>query len=328
MTITFNRISLILFFGFFLASTAAAQSPCSSEHHRQFDFWVGDWIVHDTTGTTVGENLITRLTDGCIVSEHWVGTSQITGKSYNYFDTADSTWNQLWIDNQGTNLKLRGRAVPNGMVMSSGLTQNPDGVPYFNRITWLKQDDGTVTQVWDAVGADSTVLSTAFHGIYTRKKPAHGEKAFADSVRKITSAIFESSTDAGEALVRNTFSSSPADSVFVRWFSNPDDRLNRILTIANSPDGTLSTEWYFDHGGNPLFIYQTFEYADSLTPNGLWKNFKGLWAWESRYYMEAGNVEYQIHSGRLGVVKKSELSALLKEARDLFAIVRTELSKS
>ena len=45
-------------------SLVAAQQPpakpCETERHRQFDFWIGSWDVHDAQGKHVGENEITR----------------------------------------------------------------------------------------------------------------------------------------------------------------------------------------------------------------------------------------------------------------------------
>ena len=83
---------------------------CCTEKHQQFDFWVGEWVVFDTTGTKVGENTIEKLENDCILSEYWRGASGSTGRSYNYYNALDDTWNQTWIDNNGGSLVLKGKA--------------------------------------------------------------------------------------------------------------------------------------------------------------------------------------------------------------------------
>ena len=150
-------------------SFAQTNCKCCTDYHKQFDFWVGDWIVTDTTGTKVGENLVVKLESDCIVNEYWQGSAGITGRSYNYFNLSDSTWNQVWIDNQGGNLVLKGYAGENEMILKSELLKGKRVDWYANRITWTKNDDGTVTQLWEIIDKNEKLLSQAFKGIYKRK---------------------------------------------------------------------------------------------------------------------------------------------------------------
>jgi hypothetical protein len=140
---------------------------CCDEHHDQFDFWVGDWIVYDTAGTEIGKNTIVELQDNCVLQESWRSTNS-TGTSYNYFNRSDSTWNQLWVDNSGSQLELKGSAIENGMVMSSDWTTSAKGTEYRNQIIWKKQPDGSVTQTWNIVDRDNQIVNVLFHGIYRR----------------------------------------------------------------------------------------------------------------------------------------------------------------
>ena len=46
--------------------------PCDSGNEfHQFDFWVGEWDVHDAAGTLVGQNRISRREKGCVLLEEW-----------------------------------------------------------------------------------------------------------------------------------------------------------------------------------------------------------------------------------------------------------------
>jgi len=77
------RPRLVLSTLFVLAGSAAAQQKqpaCTATQHRQFDFWLGDWTVTDSTGTsTLGTNSITREEGGCLVHEHWTDADGSTG---------------------------------------------------------------------------------------------------------------------------------------------------------------------------------------------------------------------------------------------------------
>ncbi len=162
----------LLFLFAFVATTSFAQDTtncaCCDIHHDQFDFWVGDWIVFDTSGTEIGKNTIVQMQDNCVLQESWSSPNS-TGTSYNYFNRTDSTWNQLWIDNSGSHLELKGHAIENGMELSSAWITGTSGTVYKNQIIWKEQEDGSVTQTWNIVGQDNGILNVLFHGIYRRK---------------------------------------------------------------------------------------------------------------------------------------------------------------
>lgn len=148
---------------------AQESCPCCSEFNNQFDFWVGEWEVYDTTGNKLGENSISKLEDNCILNEHWIGGKGYSGRSYNYFNRTDSTWNQLWIDNTGSHLELKGNLVDGRMVLKSELLKGQQVDWYYNQITWTPLPDGTVEQLWEIYSNDNTLIMNAFKGIYHRK---------------------------------------------------------------------------------------------------------------------------------------------------------------
>jgi len=145
---------------------AQQNCPCCSVQHRQFDFWLGKWEVYNPAGKKVGENTITQVQGNCVLREEWVSSQ--TGTSYNYYDPGDSTWNQLYLDSQGTILKLKGKFENNQMVLWSERVKGQRG-EYRNRITWQLLPDGSVSQKWDIIVANGSVASVAFDGIYRRK---------------------------------------------------------------------------------------------------------------------------------------------------------------
>lgn len=144
------------------------ECACCTPAHGQFDFWLGDWEVFNEKGKKIGENLIEKLEDNCIISENWEGSNGSSGKSFNYYDPSESTWNQLWISNSGNILKLKGKAQPDKMILKSEPVKSEKG-DYYNKITWSKNADGSVTQLWEVYDLQGNLLNEAFKGIYRIK---------------------------------------------------------------------------------------------------------------------------------------------------------------
>lgn len=126
----------------FLKSTI----PCQTAEFRQFDFWLGDWAVHDPAGQKVGDNLVTREQDGCLLVEHWKSTLGVeSGTSFNYFDVRDKKFHQIYFDNSGNAgayPPMAGGVLNNKMVMIS----DEKASPVF-RWTWYVISQNKVRQM-------------------------------------------------------------------------------------------------------------------------------------------------------------------------------------
>lgn len=148
-----------------------ADCACCSDRHQQFHFWVGEWTAYDTTGNILGTNNIVLDQDKCLMIENWKSAnSSFTGTSYNFFDSSDDSWNQTWVDNQGSNLDLKGSFIDGKMVLKGAVKESVEGVKFYHQITWTPNDDGTVTQRWDVFNDKAKLLNTAFLGIYKKTK--------------------------------------------------------------------------------------------------------------------------------------------------------------
>ena len=140
MNIIKNPLTAIFFF--FISAVFVAQNQnntsCSGEKYKQFDFWEGNWKVYDKEGDLVGTNKVVKLQNNCVLQENWVSKlSQNTGTSYNYYNPKDDTWNQIWIDNSGFIMNLKGRFKDGKMTLKSDLIEaNPRS--FANQITWKK----------------------------------------------------------------------------------------------------------------------------------------------------------------------------------------------
>lgn len=155
-------------------ATAAAQDnncPCSSSEHRAFDFWIGQWEVYLPNGSLGGKNTIRKIEGGCALREEWVSTASkgYTGTSYNFYNAIDKQWEQLWIDNQGAFLKLRGGIDNDGsMVLKGDPVKGLAGRMQINRITWTPNSDGSVRQLWEVSFDQENTWTVAFDGKYVK----------------------------------------------------------------------------------------------------------------------------------------------------------------
>ena len=141
-------------------------APCTTEKHRQFDFWVGEWDVTEN-GQPAGHNNVVLVHGDCALNENWTSAaSAFSGASFNMYDRANDKWHQTWVDNSGTLLELDGGLVDGSMVLS-GMRPGPDGVVTTHRISFTPNDDGSVRQHWES-SADGETWSTLFDGHYVR----------------------------------------------------------------------------------------------------------------------------------------------------------------
>lgn len=147
----------------------------TGDPHREFDFWIGEWEVHDADGTFAGRNRIERLFGERGLAEHWEGASGLRGVSYTVYAARRGQWHQTWIDSSGGLLLLDG-GLRDGAMVLEGSTPAEDGGELRHRISWsvVDGDADRVRQHWQASSDGGASWETAFDGRYTRVAP-HGE---------------------------------------------------------------------------------------------------------------------------------------------------------
>ena len=152
------------------AAPAPAPAPptCDGPEHAQFDFWVGEWDVHEwgkEGEKKPAHNSITKIHNGCALREDYHSPSGYEGSSVNFYDRFDSRWHQTWIDGSGTPLYLVGGLEDGKMVMAD----SPDDGRPWSRITWTPQPDGSVRQTWEMSRDEGETWDVAFDGRYVRQ---------------------------------------------------------------------------------------------------------------------------------------------------------------
>ena len=83
--------TVLLLLGFAFSAPAPA-APCDAPEYRQFDFWLGEWVVKGPAGKVAGINRIVSEYGGCVLHEHYVTGRGYSGESLNTYDAGRKLW--------------------------------------------------------------------------------------------------------------------------------------------------------------------------------------------------------------------------------------------
>lgn len=148
--------------------THAAESPCSGDAYRAFDFWAGQWEVFLADGRKAGENRISIRDGGCLLLEQWQGSGGSTGTSMNFYDPLSEQWVQVWMGS-GVLIRIHGGPGANGMRLEGEITDLASREKRPFRGLWTLLDDGRVRQFFEQSDDDGKTWKTWFEGFYVRK---------------------------------------------------------------------------------------------------------------------------------------------------------------
>ncbi|GGD06988.1 hypothetical protein [Hyunsoonleella pacifica] len=163
------RLFILCFFVFsFVIKAQEKKCNCCTEKHSEFDFWKGTWTVTKPDGSIAGTNIIDKIQNNCILRENWTSAKgNFTGTSTNFYNYAKKQWEQIWVDNQGSSLHLKGNRIDNRMILKTDVAQNKEGNPYYHKVTWTLNEDGTVRQYWETITNDKDI-TVVFDGLYKK----------------------------------------------------------------------------------------------------------------------------------------------------------------
>lgn len=152
-----------------LAQSANPPTPrCDAPEHRQFDFWVGQWVV-TAGGQPAGRNRIDKILEGCALLESWTGVGGSSGNSLNFYDSTRGLWHQTWISGTGFALGLDGRFADGKMTLAGPGVDPETRAAVTHRITWTALPSGEVRQLWES-SPDGKTWQVLFDGLYTRER--------------------------------------------------------------------------------------------------------------------------------------------------------------
>lgn len=152
------------------AQTGSTPCACCSDEYKQFDFWIGDWVVY-TNAEMVGFNKITKIESDCILRENWKSVvSSHTGSSYSYYDRNLKKWKHVWMGSDGLSVEVAGTFKDRKMSMIGQEYRDEKGNRVINKITWYVNPDGTVRQVWEQSKDGGQAFAILFDGLYRKRK--------------------------------------------------------------------------------------------------------------------------------------------------------------
>ena len=164
--------SIFLLYFFVVSASYAQQNSecnCCTAAYKAFDFWIGDWETYNPDGTLAGTNNIYKIQGNCALQENWTSAKAgYTGTSYTFYNAQKQQWEQIWIDNQGQSLHLKGNKIGNQMILKSEKIKSKSGGVLYNKITWTNNKNGTVRQLWET-SSDLKKWTIVFDGLYKKK---------------------------------------------------------------------------------------------------------------------------------------------------------------
>ena len=164
---TLTTLAFIALFS--LTTTAQENCNCCTEIHAEFDFWIGTWNVTNSDGSVAGKNIIEKIQDNCVLRENWTSAKgNYTGTSNNFYNSSTKKWEQIWIDNQGGSLHLKGNRTGNQMILQTDEAKNKDGHLFIHRVTWTLNEDGSARQYWETI-TNGKEITVAFDGLYKKE---------------------------------------------------------------------------------------------------------------------------------------------------------------
>ncbi|MEM6512328.1 MAG: hypothetical protein AAF660_04900 [Pseudomonadota bacterium] len=157
-------------------TTPQPATPCQDDpRFSEFDFWLGEWDVHDAGGTFAGVNRIEKVHNGCLLTESWEGVGGLRGSSINFVDKVSGEWVQVWNDAIGGQVQIRGGIDEAGMRLEGTLHYVSNSKTLRFRGLWTPLDDGRVRQYFEQ-SEDGQSWSPWFEGFYTRRETGSGER--------------------------------------------------------------------------------------------------------------------------------------------------------
>ena len=150
--------------------------PCEHDpDFAAFDFWLGSWEVHTSSGQLAGTNRIERAERGCVLTEYWTNTAGGTGMSVNYVDKSTDEWVQIWNSQDGTQIQVRGGPTTQGMALEGTIHYVATGTTAPFRGLWSPLEDGRVRQYFEQSNDDGE-WTPWFEGFYTRQAQSDSQE--------------------------------------------------------------------------------------------------------------------------------------------------------
>lgn len=153
-----------------------APSPCpSTAVNHELDFWIGTWTVTpwtpgpNTPPGAGGMNVVEQDLEQCLLVENWRAGNGSRGRSFNFYDTNQKKWRQVWVAEGGGSLDYSGE-FRDGAMRFEGWTLGANGKKVSQRLTFTPYGKDTVRQTFTSSADDGKTWPVGFDGRYVRVK--------------------------------------------------------------------------------------------------------------------------------------------------------------
>ena len=148
-------------------------TPCMyAPESRQFDFWVGDWEVHDNQQNqmVVGASHVERILNQCVIFENWTGSFGGSGKSFNAWNPELACWQQNWMDDKGGVTNFTDGHWDGAKLVFLADKKDSNGNPVKNRLSFFALGPDQVRQFSEQSRDGGATWSVVYDFNYLRKK--------------------------------------------------------------------------------------------------------------------------------------------------------------
>lgn len=121
--------------------TQIAESPCTADSsYQRLAFWVGDWVVYDSTGARYATQRVRSVIDQCAITAEWASGGGNKGLGLSAFDLKTRQWRQVYVSNQvpfrsGVTLRTSDPSYTGPGIRFIPLIDSTSGNPVQTRVT-------------------------------------------------------------------------------------------------------------------------------------------------------------------------------------------------
>jgi hypothetical protein len=150
------------------SAIAAENSGQTDPESRQFDFWLGDWAITNSNGSSEASSRVYLALGQYLLVESWDDGRGHNGENLFAYSADDKSWHGMFADNQGRVHVFTGKVTP-GLAEFYGSSRGPKGEQILNRIRVVRTANDQVEQSWEKSADNGASWTIAFKGEYSRK---------------------------------------------------------------------------------------------------------------------------------------------------------------
>jgi hypothetical protein len=153
-----------------------AQKPCQTDsNYNDFDFWVGEWEVYNTSNKLAGISKVSKILDNCVILEEWTSSNSqqgfiYSGKSLNSYNASTKQWQQNWVDNTGSSTEFLTGVFKNNSMEFISRPFKKDNKDCIRRLTFFNLKNGNIRQLGEISNDQSITFTIEYDLEYRPKK--------------------------------------------------------------------------------------------------------------------------------------------------------------